>query len=104
MNNVGYANQTAAGSQLAAAPKPQPEVAYAAQVLESSLSRLEARMDELQQRLTPVVQDRPVDSKGLDGKAERQMFSVLGRGIMDTSYRLENIERKINFLLDNLAI
>ncbi len=98
-NAVAAANATIGG-----APKAQSETQYAAQVLDSALARLEARVAELSQRLAPVIEERPQANGNVDGKAERQMFSALGRGIIETSYRVEGIERRINGLLDTLAI
>lgn len=86
------------------APKQLSETQYAAQVLDQTISYLEARVAELQSRLTPVLEDRPQGECGADCKAERQMFSTLGRGIIETSYRIEDITRRVNNMLDTLAI
>lgn len=97
-------SNTGLAANSAIAPKQQSETMYAAQLLDSGISRLEARIAELNQRLAPVLEERPAQPGTLDGKAERQMFSLLGRGIMEASYRVEGMERRINQLLDTLAI
>lgn len=77
-------NQTqglqAANNAIAGAPKMLSETQYGAQVLDGALARLEARVAEL------------------------QMFSAFGRALLETSYRVEGIERRINGMLDTLAI
>lgn len=97
----GIDNYAVAGSSV----QSQTEVVHAATVLDNAISRAAARMGELTQRLIPIIQNRPAEVTGTNpSKLERQIYSPIGRGLIENAYRVEDIERQINDLLDNLAI
>lgn len=94
------------GTMTAPANQPQsaPESVYAAQALDRSLSNTESLIAELTQRLSPVLENRPqVESSKID-KVERQLYSALGKGLMETANRVDNLNGRILSLLGLLAI
>ena len=104
-NNLQVNVAVAKESTNAANPRPQPESVYAAQALDQSLGITDALIIELTQRLKPVLENRP--QKELEegiGKAERQMFSPIGQGLMDTVHRIDVMNRRLAALIETLAV
>jgi len=89
----------------AASPKKQSESAYAAQVLEQFLDETNTLILELTRRLQPVLENRPqkAEEVGIE-KAERQMFSPIGQGLMDTAHRIDRMNISLAALIETLAV
>lgn len=80
------------------------ESVYAAQALDRALSNTESLISELTQRLAPVLENRPQAESSKIDKVERAMYSAIGKGLMETSNRVELLNGRILSLLDLLAI
>lgn len=87
----------------ASEPAREPEVQWELERLHSAVSALETRLDQLCDRLAPVVLAEPPNTANGQG-VTASAGSMVGRGIQNNRERVDMLTLRVDSMLNRLAV
>lgn len=85
------------------APVQESETQYAAKALEAQLGYLHQSINVLYERLSPVMTE-PYPLATDPGKLERNVSSLMAKGLVDASRQVQGAADRLQEILNRLAI